>query len=399
MDEKRIRRSFDREFSEWSPSDKLDAVRLINEEGRTAAEVARDLGISVNVLYKWRRQLTQDPNNAFPGKGFLSEWSPSDKPDEVEFKRVLRENEILKQERDILKNLGHILNSTRMKYRFIQQHNSEFPLDRMCKVLKVSRSGYHSYIGVAPSRRQRENTALLKHIINAYNTGRGTYGSPRITAELRALPIRCSKSRVARLMKKHGIMAKTKRKFKVTTRWSKNRRACANLVKRNFSASAPNRHWRSDITYIWTPEGWMYLALILDVYSRMIVGWACRQTLSRELVTDAFRYALKQRKPQAGLVFHSDRGGQYSCTEFQSLLQLTGATQSMSSSGSYDNAICETVFHTIKCELVYLETFDSRDQARIKLFEYIEIFYNRKRRHSSLGYMSPLEFEKSKKVS
>ena len=286
-----------------------------------------------------------------------------------------------------------------MKYWFIHQHSSEQPVTVMCRILKVSRSGYHAYNRDGQSKRQQENQFLLKHIKNAYDSGRGTYGSPRITKELAALGIKCSRSRVARLMKKHGIMAKTKRKFKITTRSSKSRRAWANLVRRNFSAPAPNRLWCSDITYLWTPEGWMYLAIILDVFSRMIIGWACRATLSKELVIDAFKYAVARRKPEPGLVFHSDCGVQYTSSEFGSLVQQAGAIQSMSDGGSYDNAICETVFHTIKCEMVYLDDFQSRDEARMKLFDYIEVFYNRKRRHSSLGYMSPLEFEKSKKLS
>jgi transposase InsO family protein len=265
----------------------------------------------------------------------------------------------------------------------------------MCQVLDVSRSGYYSWARHSRGIRQKENERLLVHIREAYVRGRGTYGSPRITAELRDNGIQCGKNRIARLMKENGIKAKTKRSFKATTKSRHDLLVAENLLKRKFSTEAINKVWFSDITFIWTKEGWMYLAAILDAYNRQIVGWSMSDRLNHGILADALQKALRKRDPDAGLIFHSDRGTQYASYAFRDLIDRYGFVQSMSSSGNcYDNAIMESFFHTLKTELIYFEKYQTRREAQGSVFEYIEVFYNRVRKHSSLNYCSPVEFEK-----
>jgi transposase InsO family protein len=235
----------------------------------------------------------------------------------------------------------------------------------------------------------------MVYIREAYAKGRGTYGSPRVTAELRAKGIPCGKNRVARLMKSNGIIAKTKRRFKATKKSKHDFLVADNLLNQRFSADLANKVWVSDITLIWTREGWVYLAAVLDVFNRKIVGWSMDNSLSHEVISDALHKAIRQQRPQSGVLFHSDRGTQYTSYAFRDLMERYGFVQSMSSSGNcYDNALMESFFHTLKTELVYFEKYRTRQEARGSIFEYIEVFYNRVRRHSALNYCSPVEFER-----
>ncbi len=273
-----------------------------------------------------------------------------------------------------------------------------FRVEKMCAVLDVSRSGYYSWLKRPESKRARENKILLKQIKKVHqDKNKRVYGSPRMTQELRDQGFRCSENRVASLMRQNRIRAKTKRRFKVTTKSKHKRPVAPNLVEQNFSAHQPNQLWTSDITYVWTSEGWLYLAAILDVCSRAIVGWSTSSRLTDELVTRALNQALYQRKITHRLTFHSDRGSQFASDAVKELLLKNQITQSMSAKGNcYDNAITESFFSTLKNEHVYLEKFRTRQHAHSSLFEYIELFYNRKRRHSAIGFMAPLQFEKSK---
>jgi transposase InsO family protein len=265
----------------------------------------------------------------------------------------------------------------------------------MCQVLGVSRSGYYLWGKHNRSDRQKQNERLMVHISDAYARGRGAYGSPRITAELKDNGIPCGKNRIARLMKSQGIMAKTKRRFKATKRFKHDFLVADNLLNQRFSADVANQVWVSDITFIWTREGWLYLAAILDVFNRKIVGWSMDNKLSHEVIADALRKAIRQRRPKPGVLFHSDRGTQYTSYAFRDLMEQYGFVQSMSSSGNcYDNAVMESFFHTLKTELVYFEKYRTRQEARGGVFEYIEVFYNCVRRHSALNYCSPVEFER-----
>jgi putative transposase len=265
----------------------------------------------------------------------------------------------------------------------------------MCQVLDVSRSGYYLWAKHNRCTRQKENERLLVYIRDAYARGRGTYGSPRVTAELKAKGISCGKNRVARLMNSNGIKAKTKRRFKATKKFKHDFLVADNLLQQRFSAEVANEVWVSDITFIWTREGWLYLAAILDIYNRQIVGWSMDDRLSHELLADALRKAIRQRRPKSGVLFHSDRGTQYTSYAFRDLMEQNGFVHSMSSSGNcYDNAVMESFFHTLKTELIYFEKYQTRREARGSIFEYIEVFYNCVRRHSALNYCSPVEFEK-----
>jgi transposase InsO family protein len=284
-----------------------------------------------------------------------------------------------------------------MKYEFIFRHRSTLRVKKMCQALRVSRSGYYDWSNRGQSQRDRSNQLLLEQIEEVYRGSRCTYGSPRITAELRADGDSFGKNRVARLMRLNGIAAKTRRRFKVTTNSKHDHPVAANLVNRRFKAEKPNRLWSSDITYIWTKEGWLYLSVVLDVYSRRIVGWSMNRRLTKELVIDAVNQALKYRNPGQDMIFHSDRGSQYASDKFRKLLEKHDINASMSGKGNcYDNAITETFFHTMKTELVYFERYQTREEARLSIFEYIEVFYNRKRRHSAIGYQTPVDFEKQK---
>lgn len=220
------------------------------------------------------------------------------------------------------------------------------------------------------------------------------YGSPRITKDLKATGIKCGENRVARIMKVHGIVGKAAKKFKATTDSKHNLPIAENLLKQNFVTEKPNTVWVSDITYIWTLEGWLYLAVILDLYSRQVVGWAMSNRMTSGLVIKALYQAIGRRNPGIGCVFHSDRGVQYASADFRDVLKVYGFIQSMSRKGNcYDNAVAESFFHTLKTEHVYDYRYETRAEATQSIFEYIEMFYNRQRRHSTLGYRSPVSFE------
>lgn len=282
-----------------------------------------------------------------------------------------------------------------MKFEFMKDHQDEFNIERMSQVFDVSRSGYYQFIGTKPSARSQENERLLEKIKAAHKESRETYGSPRIHAELRFHGETCSRKRVAKLMKKVGLEAKMKKRFKVTTKAYPKAKAAPNLLNQDFTANAPNRRWVADFTYVATGEGWLYVGIVLDLFSRKIVGLSMEERMTTDLVLKALEQAILHRKPQAGLVHHSDKGSQYTSQNFQSLLAFHGLISSMSSTGNcFDNAAAETFFHTLKTEHVYFECYETRAQARRSIFEYVEIFYNRKRRHSTLGYLSPEMFER-----
>jgi putative transposase len=280
-----------------------------------------------------------------------------------------------------------------MKYAFIDEHRSGFRVKKMCRVFDVSRSRYYAWRRRSQGLRQQENERLLEKIKEAHQMSRRTYGSPRITVELNANGTPCGKNRIARIMRLHGIFAKTKRRFRVTTHSNHNLPVADNLLNRRFEASKQNHVWLSDITYIRTQEGWLYLSAVLDLFNRQVIGWSMNDRLTQELAIQALDQALGQRKPEAGAIFHSDRGSQYAGHDFRGILKRHQFSQSMSATGNcYDNAVMESFFHTLKTEVVYFERYRTRAEARQSIFEYIEVFYNRIRRHSSLGYLSPLEF-------
>ena len=263
----------------------------------------------------------------------------------------------------------------------------------LCRVMQVSRSGYYRWRQWEPSVRQLEDAVILEEIRESHQASRESYGSPRITVDLRAAGRCISEKRVARLMRENQIVGKVKRRFRVTTQAGVEP-AADNVLERDFQADEPNRKWVTDITYIWTREGWLYLAVVLDLYSRMVVGWSMSRWISQQVVVDALQMGVGRRAPQAGLVVHSDQGRQYTSRAYQAELRNVEAVCSMSRTGDcWDNAVAESFFATLKRELDCNRRFTTRDQARNELFDYIEVFYNRQRRHSSLGYLSPGDFE------
>jgi putative transposase len=280
------------------------------------------------------------------------------------------------------------------RFRFVDAEKARFPVSLLCKMVGISKSGYYAWKSRAPSKRSREDAALTERIVEVHRRSRETYGYLRVHAALRALGLRCGRRRVARLMRRAGVRGCMRGRKKRTTRRDPRATPAPDLVERNFAATAPDRLWTADITYVKTEEGFLYLAFVLDVYSRRIVGWSMASHLRTEVVVDALEMAVWRRKPAAGLVHHSDRGTQYTALSFGKRLEEAGIVPSMGRAGSaLDNAISESFVSTLKCELVHRRLFPTREAARSAVFEYLEAFYNRRRLHSSLGYMSPESYE------
>ena len=277
----------------------------------------------------------------------------------------------------------------------MRQQEKRYPVNFMCEIFAVSSSGYYTWCRRDNGPREAREFKLLRAIEEVHKASRKNYGSPRIYDQLKGMGHTVGKTKVERVMKKHGIRAKTKRKFRVTTDSNHKQPVASNLLNRNFSPEKPNETWASDITYVWTREGWLFLAVIVDLFSRQVVGWSLDKTMTKELVCSALRQAYFRRKPGTGLVFHSDRGSQYCSREFRDQLREYRMMQSQSRvANCWDNACVESFFHTLKTELIYHEDFKTRDEAHCAIFEWVEAFYNRQRIHSTLGYKSPVDFER-----
>ena len=281
-----------------------------------------------------------------------------------------------------------------MKFRFISEHREINKVGRMCNVLDVSRSGYYAWLKRPESKRKKENRKLAVRIRMIHNQNRKIYGSPRIHRELNDQGVSCTRNRVARIMKREGIRSIVPRKFRVTTDTKHNLPVAPNLLKQNFDVKEPNKVWLADITYIPTFEGWLYLASVMDLGSRRIKGWSMNDRLTKELALNAFKMAISNQPEPKGIIHHSDRGSQYASHEYQKTLTDNGLICSMSRKGNcWDNAPMESFFHTLKTECVYGFKYKTRQEAKASLFDYIEIFYNRQRRHSALQYMNPCQYE------
>ena len=288
-----------------------------------------------------------------------------------------------------------------MKYEVIHETAKEYKhysIEKMCRILNVSRSGYYQWCKRDESPRKKQDQKLKEKIIAIFLKHKKRYGSPRIHDELRDMGIRCGKKRVERLMRELGIRARHKRQFKVTTNSKHEYAVAPNLLNRQFKVDAPNRVWVANITYIRTFEGWLYLAAVMDLYSRKIIGWSMSKTMTTDLAIDALEMAIRNRRPSKGLMHHSDRGVQYACEAYQKLLKKHQLVCSMSRKGNcWDNAVMESFFSTLKTECIDGKIYLSRVQAKREIFEFIEIDYNRNRRHSSIGSMTPENFENQRK--
>jgi putative transposase len=282
-----------------------------------------------------------------------------------------------------------------MRFRFIEENRASLPTERLCQIMNVSSRGYRAYRSRPVSPRQREDMVLLAHIREQHSLSLSSYGRPRMTEELKEIGLEVGHRRVGRLMRQNGISVVRTHKHKVTTDSNHKFNIGPNLLKQNFAADRPNQKWVVDISYIWTREGCLYLAVVLDLYSRRVIGWAVSNRMKRNLAIRALNMAIALRRQPRGCIHHSDRGSQYCSHDYQKLLRLHGFKVSMSGKGNcYDNAAMETFFKTIKAELIWRHSWQTRRAVEIAIFEYINGFYNPRRRHSALGWKSPLAFEK-----
>lgn len=282
-----------------------------------------------------------------------------------------------------------------MRFSFIQRQSGAVSIDRMCEVMNVSPRGYRAWRSRPMSYHQRKDMVVLAHIKEQFKLSLGSYGRPRMTEELKELGLQVGHRRVGRLMRDNGIFVKRNKKFKATTDSDHSFNIAPNLLGRDFHAPRPNQKWAGDISYIWTREGWLYLSVILDLHSRRVIGWAVSNRLKKDLAIRSLNMAINLRQPPKGCIHHTDRGSQYCSHEYQKILCQHGFKTSMSGKGNcYDNAVVETFFKTIKSELLWQRAWPTRRDAEIAIFEYINGFYNPRRRHSALNWKSPLAFER-----
>lgn len=281
-----------------------------------------------------------------------------------------------------------------MRYKFIKVEKANYPITILCKVMQVARSGYYAWTRRPKPMRQRQNEKLVPIVKKIHAKSDETYGTRRIAMSLIAKGIYCGRARARTLMRLAGVQVKHKRRFKITTDSKHKLEVSPNLLDRNFTSDEPNVVWVSDITYVWTDEGWLYLAVVIDLFNRQVVGWSMRKRLATKLVIDAFKMAIWRRRPAPGLIFHSDRGSQYCSALFRKTLKAYGVLSSMSKKGDcWDNAPAESFFASLKKDRIYWRRYKTREEAKQDIFDYLEMFYNSERLHSSLGYVSPREFE------
>jgi transposase InsO family protein len=281
-----------------------------------------------------------------------------------------------------------------VKFAFIEEKKVAFPIEPMCRVLGVSSSGYYAWQQRPVSERAKADERLAVEVVAAHKRSRATYGSPRVHADLRARGVRVGRKRIERLMREQGIQARRKRRFRRTTDSNHANPIAPNILARRFAPVAPNAVWVTDVTYVWTDEGWLYLAIMLDLFARKVVGWATSAVNDTALALAALEAALNARRPPPGLLHHSDRGSPYASADYRAALKGRGIIASMSRTGDcWDNSVAESFFATIKAELIDVERFATRAAADAAIADYIECFYNPQRRHSYLGFISPIEFE------
>ncbi|MFC1611460.1 IS3 family transposase [Myxococcota bacterium] len=376
----RKRRRFTKEF-------RAEAVKLALESNKTAAEVARDLGVSGKSLRDWIKQHEIDR-----GKGPVGALTTEEKQ---ELARLRRENRELRMERENIKKSDGLLRQGKsMRFTFIDAERASFPVTTLCRVLQVTRNGFYAWLKRPESRRRRRDRQLAVKIKAFHQASRGTYGSPRIYDDLKEEGESVSKKRVARIMRENGVSGRAKPRRKRTTDSNHNLPVAENLLNRDFSVAAPDRVWASDITYVRTWEGWLYLAVVIDLFSRRVIGWAIADHMRTELVLDAVKMAIGLRNPAPGLIHHSDRGSQYASHDYQRTLEAHGMLCSMSRKGDcWDNAVVESFFGSLKDDLIYRFSWPTKARAKKAIAEYIACFFNSRRRHSFLGNVSPMEYE------
>ncbi|EPK5525395.1 IS3 family transposase [Klebsiella pneumoniae] len=371
----------------FTPEFKEEAVRQITERGYSISEVSERLGVSAHSLYKWLRAVKPD-NNGQQAQDLLDA--------RTEILRLKAQLKRTEEERDILKKGSAVLcKGARLKYRFINDHREIWSIVTMCRVLKVARAGFYVWLHNPVSAGEKDNQRLLALIRDTYTLSGGVYGYRRIHGDLREIGEVCSRNRVAKIMRKNRIQAIHGYKVPRGTRGRPSLIA-PNRVQREFTVVKPNQVWVTDITYIRTWQGWLYLAVVIDLFARNVVGWSMKPTLSRELARDALLIAVWRRKPSENVIVHSDQGSQYGSDDWQRFCRANNLAPSMSRRGNcWDNAVAESFFSSLKKERIRKRIYKTRDMARADIFDYIEVFYNRNRRHSHLGGVSPEAFEKA----
>jgi putative transposase len=361
---------------------KAEAVLLVLDEGKTIAQVARDRALVASVLRSWVLRARADRGERRVG---LSG------DERTELARLRKELRVAQIERDILrKSRGLLREDKQGRFAFIQSERS-WPVSTMCRVLEVSTAGFYAWRRRTPSSHAKNDERLKVLIRASFEQSRRTYGSPRILVDL--AEERVGRNRIIRLMQNEGLIARVRRRYRSTTMSDHDQPIADNVLNREFAADAPNRRWVGDTTELSTPSGKFYLAAIVDLYARLVVGWAMSAVNDRHLTIAALDQALRRRCPETGLLHHSDRGSTYASEDYQRILDEHGIVCSMSRTGNcYDNAAMESWFSTFKTELG--ETFESIRHGKDAAFDYIEVFYNQRRRHSSIGYISPAESER-----
>ena len=387
--EGRQRRSFTDDY-------KRQAIDLVASSGRSIGSVAKELGLRDSVLRRWveQRGARREPTGGVAAPHDAGDAAVGG-PRGGDYPFAARERAAAHGARHFKKIDRDLCWSSEMRFRFIEDRRADYPVTIMCDVLGVSPAGYYAWRARPESARAAANRELVDDIKRVHRDTNGRYGSPRVHAELRAQGRGASRGRIERLMRRHGIRAIMARPRRVRTTDSRHDfPIAANLLERNFIAAAPNRIWLADITYVETDQGWLYLATVMDLYSRKIVGWAMADHLRAELPLAALAMAIATQRPGAGLIHHSDRGVQYASAQYRKMMQSAGFRASMSRRADcYDNAPMESFFHTLKTELVHRQHYATREEATRDIFAYIEGFYNRTRRHSAIGYLSPIEME------
>ncbi|WP_135081939.1 IS3 family transposase [Terasakiella sp. SH-1] len=374
-----------------TPEFREEAARVALSSNQPRKVVAADFGVSVGSLNRWVSQYREREGS-----------SPNDDA-QKELARLRREVRELREERAReadgtahSKKGGSLLCEPKaVKFQFVHLQRENHSIAGLCRAMSVSESGFFAWRNRPTSKRQREDMVLLAHIKSIHYANYQSYGRGRMKDELQEEGICVGEHRVARIMKQNNLRIVRSQKFKRTTDSDHKHNISPNLLDGDFAATAPDQKWAGDITYLWTGEGWLYLAVVIDLYSRRVIGWSASRRMKKDLVMDALNKAIALRKPPAGVIFHSDRGSQYCSNKFRKLLAKYKFEQSMSGKGNcYDNAAVETFFKTLKAEMVWKIAFQTRDHAKKELFKYINGFYNAKRRHSYLNGLSPIKFEK-----
>ncbi|HDR2984075.1 IS3 family transposase [Stutzerimonas stutzeri] len=364
---------------------KIEAVKQVTERGLPVAEVAARLGMSTHSLYAWVKRYSKP-----------QEQRAQEDDQQAELRRLRAELKRVTEERDILKKGRRVLcQGVRLKYAFINQLSADYSVRRLCLTLKVHASGYYAWLAEPKSARAKDDQRLLGLIKHSWLESGGVYGYRKIHDDLRELGEACGKHRVARLMRLEGLRSQTGYRRRPGRYGGKPPVASPNHLERRFNVTEPNRVWVTDITYIRTYEGWLYLAVVLDLFSRQVIGWSMKPQMTSDLAIDALLMAVWRRKPKQEVMIHSDQGSQFSSGDWQSFLKANNLLGSMSRRGNcYDNAVAESFFQLLKRERIRRKIYSTRQDARADVFDYIEMFYNPKRRHGFNNQLSPVEFEK-----